>query len=167
MVKIVLIALLVAAMSLSIAAIASTDDSGVLLVKIQKTTNEDTRDFHFNKEVTSAMLAVYQSVDDLDKKRSYDGDGVPEHLQLARDLFSVEGVTRVMFSRRYEISITKGKAFDWKKVESDVLATLQNHFKASKLVLQQLPTSPGSSVGFSAPKAKKSADLFPRSLQKQ
>jgi len=53
---------------------------------------------------------------------------------LADDLFKIEGVAAVFFGS-YFITITKDENVDWKKIKTEILATIMDFFVAGKEIL--------------------------------
>jgi len=130
----VAIALVVVVLFSSSAVFAGTK---TLLVKVEDFPAEGIRTYHLQKEVTSQAIENFESISETERPGGLYG-GVPKHLELAKELFNIKGVTRVIFSHRYEVMIIKGKCFDWQKVEPEVIWTLKKYFGAKTVNVKKI-----------------------------
>ncbi len=118
-------------MVLSTSGLSFAGDTVTVVVE-NRIESTSTRTYHTNLVVTEAITENFKGKSDIDCGTSKKtGD-------LVKKLFGIPGISGV-FLARYEITITKGKAFSWEDMHPRIMQALMNHFRAKKLIEKEIP----------------------------
>lgn len=132
----------IALLTIGVGLVLGQTSGSVINLKIEMPADENVRLYHLDKSVADVNQYFYSASEvDFEKAKN------KTYLALARQLFKVEGVARIYFVDRYQITVQKGAAFDWKVVESKVLEVIKQHYKASEIIIiKNKPKSKGAAV---------------------
>lgn len=99
-------------------------------IKVQICPHPDVRSYHLTTEISKHSLRIFQRPLSSNKDLK-DLEEVGElGTLLLREVFAIPGVSRV-FIAPYELTVTKGSAFEWSEIEPDILEALKKRFKGT------------------------------------
>lgn len=126
--------LIVALVMVAVAVLSTSESSfaaeSTLKVVVESHGNTNVQTYHLNQVVSEDIFTELSGKKDVVRRNS------EKNSELLKKLFKISGVSRATLGNRYEISIEKGKAFEWKSISPEVISVLKNHFEAKKLVVE-------------------------------
>lgn len=127
--KFLIVVLVMVAVVVSIPGLSFAAES-TLKVVVESHRNTNVQTYHLNQVVSEDIFTELSGKKDVVRRNS------EKNSELLKKLFKISGVSRATLGNRYEISIEKGKAFEWKSISPEVISVLKNHFGAKKLVVE-------------------------------
>jgi len=129
MIMIAMVAMVLMVLLTSGSSFATEDTLKVLIENYGN--NAIIQTYHLNQVITEAIIEDFYGEEDISRRT------FKKTADLVRKLFKIPGVSRITLSDRYEITLQKGKLFDWKSIRPEVTSVLKNHFRAKKLVIEE------------------------------